>query len=324
MAKGIWAFAEQNDGSLRKVSFEVVSTARKIADQLGEEVVAVLCGKGVEGLAGELAKYGADKVIVVDDAKLENYNSGAYVAVMADLLKTNQPKALFLSNTSLGKDLAPRIAEKAHAAYAADVIDAVVEAGRITFTRPIYAGKALAKVAAKSETVIASLRPKVFAAVENAKAGTVEKATANITDADMRAVVKEVQKASVGKVELTEADIIVSGGRGVGSSENFKIIEDLADALGAAVGASRAAVDAGWKPHSYQVGQTGKVVSPSLYIAAGISGAMQHLAGMGSSKVIVAINKDPEANIFKVADYGIQEDLFKVVPNITEEVKKVR
>jgi len=322
MAKGIWAFAEQTGGELRKVSFEVVSTARKIADQLGEEVVAVLCGSGVEGLAGELAKYGADKVIVVEDAKLANYNSGAYVAVVADLIKANQPKALLLSNTSLGKDLAPRVAERAKAAYAADVIDAAVDGGKITFVRPIYAGKALAKVTAKSETVIASLRPKVFAATENAKVGSVEKATASISDADMRAVVKEVQKAAGGKVELTEADIIVSGGRGVGGAENFKIIEDLADALGAAVGASRAVVDAGWKSHSYQVGQTGKVVSPTLYIAAGISGSMQHLAGMGSSKFIVAINKDPEANIFKVADYGIQEDLFKVVPNITEEVKK--
>ena len=324
MAKGIWAFAEQNGGQLAKVSFEVVSAARKVADELGEEVVAVICGGSVEGLAGELAKYGADKVVVVEDAKLENYNSGAYVGAIAEVVKANQPKAFFVSNTAVGKDLAPRVAERVGAGCASDVIDIAVDGGKIVFTRPIYAGKALAKVAAKTETVVASLRPKVFAAAENAKAGAVEKAAASISDADMKAVVKEVQKTTTGKAQLHEADIIVSGGRGMGGPENYKVIEELAELLGAAVGASRAAVDAGWRPHGDQVGQTGKVVSPTLYVAAGISGAMQHLAGMGSSKYIVAINKDPEANIFKVADYGIQEDLFKVVPSVTEEVRKVK
>lgn len=322
MAKGIWAFAELNGSELRKVSFEVVSAARKTADELGEEVVAVLLGSGAEALAGELAKYGADKVIVVDDAKLANYNSGAFVSVLSELIKTEQPTAVFISNTSLGKDLAPRVAERVSAGYAADVIEIAVESGKIVFTRPIYAGKAVAKVSAKSATVVASLRPKVFTAIENAKAGAVEKVAANISDADMRAVVKEVQKTSAGKIELSEADIIVSGGRGMGGPENFKMLEELADLLGAAVGASRAAVDAGWIAQSSQVGQTGKVVSPTLYIAAGISGSMQHLAGMSSSKVIVAVNKDPEANIFKVADYGILDDLFKVVPAIVEELKK--
>lgn len=324
MAKGIWAFAEQNDGELRKVSFEVVSAARKVADQLGEEVVAVIAGSSVEGLAGELAKYGADKVVVLEDAKLDKYNSGAYVAAIADVVKANQPTALFVSNTAVGKDLAPRVAERVAAGCASDVVDITVEGGRIVFSRPIYAGKAIAKVAAKTATVVASLRPKVFTAQENAKAGAVEKSAVNISDADMKAVVKEVQVASAGKVQLNEADIIVSGGRGMGGPENYKLLEELAGQLGAAVGASRAAVDAGWRPHGDQVGQTGKVVSPTLYVAAGISGAMQHLAGMGSSKVIVAINKDPEANIFKVADYGVQEDLFKVVPSVTEEVKKAK
>ncbi|GAW93113.1 electron transfer flavoprotein subunit alpha/FixB family protein [Calderihabitans maritimus] len=326
MARGIWVFAEQRNGELKKVVFELLSEGRKIADQLGQELWAILLGKEVKGLVEKLAPYGADKVLVADDEKLEKYSTGTYTKVISDLIREHQPFAFFLGNTAMGKDLAPRVAERVGTGLSSDCTGIELVDGNLHFVRPIYAGKAFAKtVCPEARPVMATIRPNVFPVSEPdaARQAEVVEVPVQVGMEDLKAIVKEVVKQASGRVELTEADIIVSGGRGMKGPENFKILEELADVLGAAVGASRAAVDAGWREHQYQVGQTGKTVSPSLYIACGISGAIQHLAGMSSSKVIVAINKDPEANIFKVADYGIVGDLFEIVPLLTEEFKKL-
>ncbi|HPQ42789.1 MAG TPA: electron transfer flavoprotein subunit alpha/FixB family protein [Syntrophales bacterium] len=323
MAKGVWIVAEQRDGALRKVSFEIASAARKLADELGEEVSAVLVGSGVEGLAPELAKYGVDKVYVADDAIFADYTTDAYSAAVAKVVKENDASILLLAASVQGKDLSSRLVGKLATGMASDCTDVKIADGKLLAIRPMYAGKCFGEIAVESYPQMASLRPNVFAAVENPKAGEVVKFDAGIAAGDLKTKVLETQKDTSGKVDLTEADIIVSGGRGMKGPEGYGILEELADLLGAAVGASRAAVDAGWRPQSDQVGQTGKVVSPNLYVACGISGAIQHLAGMSSSKYIVAINKDAEAPIFAKADYGIVDDLFKVVPEVTAEAKKI-
>ena len=323
MAKGVWMVAEQRDGALRKVSFEIASTARKLADELGEEVCAVLIGSGVEGLAPELGKYGVDKVYVADAPVFANYTTDAYAAAVAKVVKENDPAILLLASSVLGKDLSSRLAGTLATGLAADCTELKIADGKLIAVRPMYAGKCFGQVVTSSFPQMASLRPNVFPVKENAKAGAVVKFDAGVSDADVKAKTVEVQKDASGKMELTEADVIVSGGRGMKGPEGYAILEELAGLLRAAVGASRASVDAGWRPQSDQVGQTGKVVSPNLYIACGISGAIQHLAGMSSSKYIVAINKDAEAPIFAKADYGIVDDLFKVVPEVTKEVKKI-
>ncbi len=327
MAKGIWVFVEQTKGKIRKVSLELLSQGRKLADEKGEELAAVVLGQGIIGLAGEVAQYGADKVFVANDDKLANYTTGAYTSVLAKLIRENEPNLVLFGNTAIGKDLAPRVATRLRVDVAIDCVAIEAdEANFVNFIRPIYAGKAFAKVASPAaRPVMATIRPNSFpvsAPVD--KEANVINVSVSVDEADLRAILKDVISAAAGRVELTEANIIVSGGRGMKGPENYVILEELADVLGAAVGASRAAVDSGWKEHKFQVGQTGKTVSPTLYIACGISGAIQHLAGMSSSKVIVAINKDPEANIFKVADYGIVGDLFQVVPILTEECKQLQ
>jgi electron transfer flavoprotein alpha subunit len=323
MAKGVWIVAEQRDGALRKVSFELASTARKLADELGDEVCAVLLGSGVEGLAPELGKYGVDKVYVADDAVFEPYSTDAYAAAVTKVVKENDPAILLLAASVLGKDLSSRLVGKLATGMASDCVEVRIDGGKLVAKRPIYAGKAFGEVSISGSPQMAQLRPNVFPAAENAKAGEVVKFDAGVSAGDIKAKVAEVQKDTSGKVDLTEAEIIVSGGRGMKGPENYNIIEELADVLGATVGASRAAVDAGWRPQTDQVGQTGKIVSPNLYIACGISGAIQHLAGMSSSKYIVAVNKDPDAPIFAKADYGIVDDLFKIVPEMTAAAKKV-
>ena len=323
MAKGVWIVAEQRNGALRSVSFEIASVARKLADELGEEVCAVLVGSGVEGFAPELAKYGVDKVYVADDAMFADYTTDAYSEAVAKVVKENDASILLLSASVQGKDLSSRLVGKLATGMASDCTDVKIADGKLLAIRPMYAGKVFGEIVIESYPQMASLRPKVFAAVENARAGEVVKFDAGIAADALKTKVLETQKDASGKVDLTEADIIVSGGRGMKGADEYKVIEELADLLGAAVGASRAAVDAGWRPQSDQVGQTGKVVSPNLYIACGISGAIQHLAGMSSSKYIVAINKDAEAPIFARADYGIVDDLFKVVPEVTSEAKKI-
>jgi electron transfer flavoprotein alpha subunit len=321
MAKGVWIVAEQRDGALRKVSFELASAARKLADQLGEEVGAVLCGSGVEAMAAELAKYGVDKVYVADNAALEPYTTDAHAAAVAKIVKENDPAILFLGASAQGKDLSASLVGKLATGMATDCTDVKIEGGKLLAVRPMYAGKCFGEVTIDAFPQMASLRPNVFPIVECAKAGEVVKFDAGLGEGKTK--VAEILKEASGKIDVSEANIIVSGGRGMKGPEGYGILEELAGLLGAAVGASRAAVDAGWRPQSDQVGQTGKVVSPNLYIACGISGAIQHLAGMSSSKYIVAINKDAEAPIFARADYGVVDDLFKVVPALTQEVKKL-
>ena len=323
MAQGVWIVAEQREGALRKVSFEIATTARNLADELGVEVSAVLLGAGIENLAPELATYGVDTVYVVDDAALETYTTDAYAAAVARLVGEHDPDILLMAASVQGKDLSSRLVGKLATGMATDCVEVKIADGKLVAKRPQYAGKCYAEVVVSGTPQMASLRPNVFPAAENPKAGTVVKFDPTLTAEELKTKVLEVQKDTSGKVDLTEAEIIVSGGRGMKGPDNYTIIEELADVLGATVGASRASVDAGWRPQSDQVGQTGKVVSPNLYIACGISGAIQHLAGMGSSKYIVAINKDPDAPIFAKADYGIVDDLFTVVPEVTAAAKKL-
>jgi len=323
MAKGVWIVAEQRDGALRKISFELASTARKLADQTGDEVVAILLGSGIESLAAELGKYGVDKVFVGDNAAMEPYITEAHAAVVAKVVKENDPAILLLGASVQGKDLSARVAAKLATGLATDCTDVKIEGGKLVAIRPMYAGKCFGEVVTSTTPQMASLRPNVFPAAENAKAGTVVKVDAAVDAASIKSKILEIQKDTSGKVDLTEATVIVSGGRGMKGPEGYPILEELADVLKGCVGASRAAVDAGWRPQKDQVGQTGKVVSPNLYIACGISGAIQHLAGMSSSKYIVAINKDAEAPIFTKADYGVVDDLFKVVPELTNACKKL-
>jgi electron transfer flavoprotein alpha subunit len=323
MAKGVWIVAEQREGALRKVSFELASTARKLADQLGEEVGAVLLGSGVEAMAAQLGKYGVDKVFMADNPALEPYTTDAHAAAVAKAVKDNDPSILLLGASTQGKDLSARLVGKLATGMATDCTDVKIADGKLLAIRPMYAGKCFGEVVVTGTPQMASLRPNVFTIVENAKAGAVVKFDPALDAAQLKTKVLEVQKEAAGKIDVSEANIIVSGGRGMKGPEGYAILEELAKLLSAAVGASRAAVDAGWRPQSDQVGQTGKVVSPNLYIACGISGAIQHLAGMSSSKYIVAINKDADAPIFQRADYGIVDDLFKVVPALTVEVKKL-
>jgi electron transfer flavoprotein alpha subunit len=323
MAKGVWIVAEARDGAFRKVSYEIASAARKLADELGDEVCAVLCGSGIEGKAAELGKFGVDKIYVADNPALEPYTTDAHAAAVAKIVKEKDPAILLLAASVQGKDLSARLVGKLATGLATDCTGLKIEGGKLIAVRPMYAGKCFGEVAFEATPAMATLRPNVFPIAENAKAGAVEKFDPALDAGQLKTKVAEIAKDASGKIELTEANIIVSGGRGMKGPENFPMIEELAKVLGAAVGASRAAVDAGWRPVSDQVGQTGKTVSPNLYIACGISGAIQHLAGMSSSKFIVAINKDPEAPIFQRADYGIVDDLFKVVPEVTAAAKKI-
>ena len=323
---GVWVFAETRDGKIIKVVNEMLNASKEIGGKLGEDVAAVLLGSGVEALAGELAGMGAKKVYLADDAKLEKYTPDAYAKVVVDLVKKNEPSVLLFGNSAVGKDLGPTVAAKLGVGMCSDCTGLEVGAdNKLVFTRPVYAAKAITTVVCSDKPQMATIRPNVLPPGEPQAGASadVEKVAVALEDADLRTVVRDIVKSAGGKVELTEADIIVSGGRGMKGPENYKILEELAEVLGAAVGASRAAVDAGWRDHHDQVGQTGKVVNPSLYIACGISGAIQHLAGMKTSKVIVAINKDADAPVFKVANYGIVGDLFKVVPVMTEEFKKL-
>lgn len=325
MAQGVMTFAEQRDGEIRKVSYEVVSEGRRLADAMGQELTALLLGSNIKDKAETLGHYGADKVLVADDPRLETYTTDAYVEVIAELVKANDPAVFIMGASVQGKDLAARLAARLGVGMAQDCTALSLESENLVAIRPIYAGKAYAKVTfSDSRPHMATTRPNVMAMNEPDTSRAVEIADADLSldDAGLKTKVLEALRDESGKVDLTEADKIVSGGRGMKGPEHYHILEELAAVIGATVGASRSAVDAGWRPHSDQVGQTGKVVSPNLYIACGISGAIQHLAGMSTSKVIVAINKDPDAPIFQKADYGVVDDLFKVVPALTEEVKK--
>jgi electron transfer flavoprotein alpha subunit len=318
---GIVTFAEHRDGKLRRPSLEALAEARRLTATLGGPVTAVVVGPGAEAVAAELAAHGADKVHVFDDPALGAYATEPYARALAQVVTEARPAAVLVPFTAMGKDVAPRAAARLGAGLVSDCVGFTARDGRLEARRPMYSGKAFANVRWEGDPQMATLRPNVFplGQADPSRKAEVVKGT---VDTSSRAKVKEVHAAASGKVELTEAQIVVSGGRGLKGPENFHLIQELADALGAAVGASRAVVDAGWRPHTDQVGQTGKTVSPQLYIAVGISGAIQHLAGMRTSKYIVAINKDPEAPIFEHATYGLVGDLFEIAPKLTEEFKK--
>lgn len=322
---GVLVFADQKEGKFRQVIFEMLGEGKKIAQSLGEELQAVVVGKGISSCADALGEAGADKVFLIENDQLAAYTTDGYSKSLLELINQEKPSVVLFAHNAIGKDLAPALAQKLETGQVSDVVAVEYDNG-LRFKRPIYSGKAYSHVSFvdNARPMIVTVRPKAFelAVVEAGRSASVVAFATSVSAGDIRQIVKDVLRKASGRVELTEADIVVSGGRGMKSAENFKILEDLADVLGAAIGASRAAVDEGWREGQYQVGQTGKVVSPTLYIACGISGAIQHLAGMSSSKFVVAVNKDPEAEIFKVADYGIVADLFQVVPVLTEEFKK--
>ena len=317
----VLAVLEQRDGVLRKVSHEVVTGARRLADALNASVEAlILAPSPVEG-AAQLGRFGADQVTTLTSAAFGRYAPEAYARTLSERVAGGGYGAVVFAATATGKDLAPRVAARLACALAQDVTDVAVEGGAVTVIRPVYAGKALLKLKLTNTPALLSLRPNVFTPVERPKAGVAE--THAVTVAPGRVVVTEIKPAAAGTLDVAEAPIVISGGRGLKDPANFAVLEALAAAFGgaAAVGASRAVVDAGWRPHADQVGQTGKTVSPTLYIAVGISGAIQHLAGMRTAKVIVAINKDKDAPIFRVADYGVVGDLFEIVPKLTQAIR---
>lgn len=321
MANKILAVLEQRDGQLKKVSYEVVSLANSLANQLGYESESVVIGNEISNLS-ELKNYTSNRVVHFKNPELNLFSSSAYSKIISDYINENQFALIIFPNTAIGLDLAPRVAVKTNSAIATDCIKVQVQEANIVFTKPVYAGKALINFKLNSDIKIFTIRPNIFKAekIENENLNIEIK---EISEVDLKTKVTSYKK-SEGKLDVAEADIIVSGGRGMKGPENFHLIEELAEVLGAAVGASRAVVDAGWRPHREQVGQTGKTVSPTLYIACGISGAIQHLAGMSSSKYIVAINKDKDAPIFNVADYGIVGDTLEILPALIEEVKKLK
>jgi electron transfer flavoprotein alpha subunit len=318
MANNVLVIAEQRDGVLKKVSLEMLGIGAKLAADLGGKVEAALLGSDLGALPNALAQHGAAKVYVADDPNLAVYSSELYTYTLASCIAQVEPAIVLVGATAMGKDLGPRLAARLGVGVASDCTALEIENGRLTATRPIFAGKALARVAFKGDPQLATVRPNVLPTPEpdpslNAAVEPIPVA------GQVRARVVDILSAGEGEIDVAEAEIIVSGGRGVGGPEGFAPIVQLAKTLGAAVGASRAAVDAGWIEHIHQVGQTGKTVTPNLYVACGISGAIQHLAGMKTSKVIVAVNKDPEAPIFKIANYGIVGDLFEVVPLLDKE-----
>lgn len=329
MAHPILVHCEQRDGRLKKAGLEALGEASRLATKSARDVVAVIIGASVSSLVSELAGRGASRIVVAEQSSLTHYAPEVYTAVLAEISARLEPAAIFMGATAMGKDLAPKLAARLTTSLAQDCVSLEMEDdGSVVATRPVYGGKLQAVVKAASPTLqVVTLRPNLFAPLEPKSAPDVpvEQVALPTNLSRPMAVVREVQAQETGgKIELTEASIIVSGGRGLKGPENFKVIEELAEVLGAAVGASRAAVDAGWKPHSYQVGLTGKTVSPQVYIACGISGAIQHQAGMSSSRVIVAINTNPNAPMVKLATYGIVGDLFEVVPLLVEEVRKLK
>jgi electron transfer flavoprotein alpha subunit len=314
----ILAIAEQREGKIRKVSDEVVTAARSI----GDEVDALLFGPaGLAAQAGGLGKFGAARVLVSEGDALKSPEVAAQL--IADTIKAGDYFAVVFPASSLGKDIAPRVAAKLDLPLASDAVALAMDGTELVITRPVYSGRAMARVVLQATPRLVSIRPNVFRPQERPAAGTVENVAAPAGES--RVKIREVKAAAGGKVDVAEAGIVVSGGRGLKGPENWHLLEALRDALGTncALGASRAVVDAGWRPHAEQVGQTGKTVSPQLYFAVGVSGAMQHLAGMRSAKTIVAINKDADAPIFKIADYGLVGDATEVLPRLTEEIKKV-
>jgi electron transfer flavoprotein alpha subunit len=322
----VLVFIEVRNGKIKKSSLEVLSEGRRRAGDLGLETAAVVVGHKLEGLADEISPYGADRVYLLDNPLLSRYSPGGYAHVLADLAAEVNPAVFLFSAGAMGRDLAPRLAGRLDAGLASDCIATEVKDGEFEVVRPLFAGKALARFRFAGGIRVATLRPNVFPLLEpGSGGGEVIQRDAAVPETAVRDQVAEELREEGQEMDVTEADIIVAGGRGLKSPENFDLLRDLAALLPhAAIGASRSAVDAEWIDHQHQVGQTGKTVSPNLYLAFGISGAIQHLAGMSSSKTIVAVNKDPEAPIFKVADFGVVGDLFQVIPHLKDELKKIQ
>jgi len=314
--------AEHANGKLKKYSIELAGKAAQLAKELGGNVAALLIGEGVDSIAKDLGHYGVSKVITASHPELKNYSSEGYAKVLGDVIQSEKPAVVLGTASSFGKDLLARTAMRLNVGLASDCTDITIQNGKLAVRRPVYAGKAIIDAVPEGAPQMATSRPNAYP-VPQPQSDSPQTVAFTADPGTIKARVKDIVEAETGMLDLTEAERIVSGGRAMGSTDNFKLIKELAKAIGATVGASRAAVDAGYATHDHQVGQTGKTVNPTLYIACGISGAIQHLAGMRTSKVIVAINKDPEAPIFSKADYGIVGDLFKVVPILTEKFKKL-
>lgn len=329
MNKDIYVVVEQVDGVVQKVGIELIGIASKLAADLGQEVVAVLLGKEVRGLADNLIHHGANKVICVEDPILEHYATEPYTKALNAVVEAKKPEIVLYGATSIGRDLAPRVSARVHTGLTADCTKLEIdpETKLLLMTRPAFGGNIMATIVCKEfRPQMATVRPGVMQALptDKSRTGEVEVFQVDFTDADMNIKIREVIKEKHAKVDITEAKVLVSGGRGIGSPEYFDVLKELADELDGLVTSSRANVDAGWIGRERQVGQTGKTVRPDLYMACGISGAIQHLAGMKESDLIIAINKDPDAPIFGVADYGIVGDLYKVIPEILEALKAVK
>ncbi|BAQ11672.1 electron transfer flavoprotein subunit alpha [Bacillus sp. OxB-1] len=322
MSKKVVVLGEAREGALRNVSFEAIAAAKTISG--GGEVVGVLFGDSVQSLAEEMIHYGADRVVTVEHPHLKQYTSDGYGQAFLAVYEQEKPEAIVFGHTALGKDLSPKIASKLESGLISDVTSIEGEGDAAAFIRPIYSGKAFEKVKNKEGLLFVTIRPNNIAPLDHDASRTGDVSSVSVDIANLRSVISEVVRKATEGVDLSEAKVVVAGGRGVKSAEGFEPLQQLANLLGGAVGASRGACDADYCDYSLQIGQTGKVVTPDLYIAAGISGAIQHMAGMSNSKIIVAINKDPEANIFKVADYGIVGDLFEVIPMMIEEIQKVK
>lgn len=326
--KGVWVFAEQREGNLLNVAIELVGEGRKIADELETHLTAVLLGNKVDDLAVKLIQYGADKVLYADHELLDIYTTDGYAKIICEMIDERKPEIFLIGATNIGRDLGPRISARLHTGLTADCtkLDVDLENRRLLQTRPAFGGNLMATIICPGHRPqMSTVRPGVMqkAKYDESNDGEIFKYTPELKDQDILAKVVQVIEGGKAEVELEESKIIISGGRGMGSTEGFKLLEELANKLGGVVGASRATVDAGWVEQSHQVGQTGKTVRPTLYIACGISGAIQHLAGMQESKTIVAINKDPNAPIFKIADYGIVGDVYEVLPELVDALDNV-
>lgn len=326
--KGVWVFAEQREGELQKVSLELLGEGRKIADKLGVKLTALLLGDNIKSLADTLGRHGADEVLVAESSLLQHYTTDGYTKVICDLANERKPGIIFIGATFIGRDLGPRVAARLTTGLTADctVLDVDVEKADLLATRPAFGGNLMATIACPDHRPqMATVRPGVFSKLPDEERNfTVEEVEVKLEESDIRTKIVEIVKEAKEIVDISEANFIVSGGRGVGSKENFAILEELAEALGGTVAGSRAAVENGWIERDYQVGQTGKTVRPTIYIACGISGAIQHVAGMQESDMIIAINKDASAPIMKTADYAIVGDLLKVVPEMTAQVKELK
>jgi len=326
--QGVWVFAEQRDGKLKSVAYELLTEGRKLADKLGTELCAVCLGHNVKGAKG-LVAYGADKVYLADDPALADHQEDYYTGVLVDLIRKHKPEILLAGATAMGRSFIPRVAAIVYTGLTADCtgLDIDPESKLLLQTRPTFGGNVMATITCQAKRPqMATVRPHVFkrTAPDEQRRGEIIKVDFDKESVTSRTKLLSFVEDLSERVKLDEAEIIVSGGRGLGKPENFQIVAELADALGAALGSSRPPVDDGWIPYSHQVGQTGKTVCPKLYVACGISGAVQHLAGMQTAEVIVAINEDPNAPIFEVATYGIVGDLFEVVPMLTARLKKTR